>query len=178
MKEAMPALDPGDREKSAPRQCEQFREAIERRRVKLYEQAWDECVRRERACGAVRRAAEKKLREAAARAHEREAAALAQLRDEVQEVEFRIEYVTAFGEQLCVVGSSAALGSWDVARSHSMSWTEGGVWLATVKLCSDELVEYKYVVRHGAGFLWEGGDNHSFRVPKWRMQVSDRWNAG
>ena len=48
-----------------------------------------------------------------------------------------------FGESLKVVGSSEALGNWDVSRSPSMTWTDGDVWRLELALPPGEQIHFK-----------------------------------
>ena len=52
-----------------------------------------------------------------------------------------------FGENLKVVGSSDALGGWDVSKSPSMTWTDGDVWCLDLVLQAGEHVHFKAGLR-------------------------------
>jgi hypothetical protein len=51
-----------------------------------------------------------------------------------------------FGQQILLVGSSEALGGWELAGALPLTWGEGHVWRATVALPADATFEYKFVV--------------------------------
>jgi hypothetical protein len=39
-----------------------------------------------------------------------------------------VNYKVEFGECLCVIGSSADLGEWNVEKKIKLTWTEGNDW--------------------------------------------------
>lgn len=51
------------------------------------------------------------------------------------------EYITRFGENLCVVGSCPELGAWDVAKAPLMTWNTGHRWTLDLELAGD--VDFK-----------------------------------
>ena len=96
-------------------------------------------------------------------------------------VHFRIRYETRYGENMCICGSTPALGSWKEAEGLPLVYTGSGTWEADITIPTSVAgeIEYKYVVReeHG-GSRWETGLNRvlSFdpRVPS--MIVDDAWS--
>eukprot|EP00873_Tetraselmis_striata_P044934 jgi/Tetstr1/465198/TSEL_009905.t1 len=102
-------------------------------------------------------------------------------------LELSVQQALNFGSRLCLVGSSAALGAWDVGAALEMIWEEGNVWRASIKACAGEALEYKYVVitDNGAGkpssVQWqEGAANRVLQVPPnaARVTVHEAWRAG
>ena len=65
-------------------------------------------------------------------------------------------------QQLFVVGSSSALGYWDIDKAVSMNCADFPYWTAVFPLHQGEKVEYKFVVKTDTGELvdWEAGENH------------------
>ncbi|PRP75509.1 hypothetical protein PROFUN_15658, partial [Planoprotostelium fungivorum] len=62
-------------------------------------------------------------------------------------VKFRLEYITHFGQVLCIAGSCPELGAWNVHRMKQMTWNEGGIWTADLPFKRSHLpFEYKYNV--------------------------------
>jgi hypothetical protein len=41
---------------------------------------------------------------------------------------FKLPYRVHFGQDICIVGSSEALGNWDPSRGVGLRWSEGDVW--------------------------------------------------
>merc|ERR1719401_2274393 len=122
----------------------------------MYARAWEECLRRERAAIAEAKAGH--VAEAMA------TAAIAAAR--AMTIEFRVQYNTAFGQDLRLVGSVPQLGGWDLSRSLPMTWSAGNVWFVKVDLPHDAApVEYKYVVTQKPAVRWEEGRNHIFQIP-------------
>ena len=65
-----------------------------------------------------------------------------------------------------VVGSIAALASWNPAGAVPLTWISGsgtlGNWRATVTLPASQAVEYKYIKKDGGGnVVWESGANRT-----------------
>eukprot|EP00746_Dinoflagellata_sp_MGD_P002508 gnl/MRDRNA2_/MRDRNA2_104888_c0_seq1.p1 gnl/MRDRNA2_/MRDRNA2_104888_c0~~gnl/MRDRNA2_/MRDRNA2_104888_c0_seq1.p1 ORF type:complete len:271 (+),score=42.29 gnl/MRDRNA2_/MRDRNA2_104888_c0_seq1:82-894(+) len=83
-------------------------------------------------------------------------------------VTFSISYDTRVGEEVRVVGNTAALGDWDPSRAAPMKWTDRNrtnLWSKTVDLefpPGDEPLQYKYLVTSSEGDVkhWEPCDNH------------------
>lgn len=83
-------------------------------------------------------------------------------------VRFNIRLRLEFGQQLLVVGSCSALGSWNVDNAVRLNWQEGHIWESSIELPAGELVEYKYLVTLGDGSVdrWQPGDNLRIEVPQ------------
>lgn len=83
-------------------------------------------------------------------------------------VTFSISYETGFGEEVKVVGNTAALGHWDPKRAAPMKWTDrtsNNLWVTTVELefpPDDGPLQYKYLVTSSDGEVkqWEPCENH------------------
>mmetsp|Transcript_44758 Transcript_44758/g.81053 ORF Transcript_44758/g.81053 Transcript_44758/m.81053 type:complete len:175 (-) Transcript_44758:13-537(-) len=142
---------------------EKYLLALHKRQVRLYESAWEECIRREQ------------LSQTSKQPDQREQHTVPAYAD----VGFSVKYDTFPGQDLCLAGTCPELGEWDVSRSAGMAWSEGNVWLAKVTLPRDIKVEYKYVVRLGGlGEIWEPGNNHFFEVNESSRLRGDQWGAG
>lgn len=81
-------------------------------------------------------------------------------------VTFNVTASTVMGQNVFVVGSIPALGSWSPAAAKSMAVVAGtgsgssNQWRATLSLPSDITVEYKYIKKDGGGnVIWESGAN-------------------
>lgn len=73
---------------------------------------------------------------------------------------------TNFGQNVFVVGSIAALGTWNTASAIPMTRISGsgtrGTWQATVALPATTALEYKFIIKDGAGTVtWETGANRT-----------------
>lgn len=78
------------------------------------------------------------------------------------EVEIAVRCETQPGQDVWVVGSIPALGSWDLDGALALAWTEGHVWRATITVdpAAAAHIEYKAVLKcSDAPTVWEGGDN-------------------
>eukprot|EP01106_Pelomyxa_sp_JSP_P009617 TRINITY_DN2608_c0_g3_i6.p1 TRINITY_DN2608_c0_g3~~TRINITY_DN2608_c0_g3_i6.p1 ORF type:complete len:202 (-),score=42.85 TRINITY_DN2608_c0_g3_i6:181-786(-) len=68
-------------------------------------------------------------------------------------VEFSLEYVTSPGDELYVIGSTGALGNWEIAQNNRMLWTSGHVWRLTKRIKPGSTFLYKYAARYPSGYL-------------------------
>ncbi|HET9622393.1 MAG TPA: carbohydrate-binding module family 20 domain-containing protein [Kofleriaceae bacterium] len=73
---------------------------------------------------------------------------------------------TNFGQNVFVVGSIPALASWNTGTALPMTRISGsgtrGTWQTTLSLPATTAVEYKYIIKDGAGNVtWESGANRT-----------------
>jgi alpha-amylase len=80
-------------------------------------------------------------------------------------VGFDVEASTVWGQNLFVVGDTAALGGWDPARAVALSPTAYPRWRATVVLPAGAAVQYKYLKKNGAEVVWESGPDRARTTP-------------
>lgn len=82
-------------------------------------------------------------------------------------MDFRIQYMTEWGESLAVV-----LGG----RKYPMAWQDGGIWSVSIPDCPAEaLKDYTYVVlRDGLVWRTEWQHHHRSRIPAGR-RCDDAW---
>jgi alpha-amylase len=82
------------------------------------------------------------------------------------------------GAPVYLVGSVAALGSWNTANAVPM--TAGGAgWTKTVTLPANTAIEYKFITKTSAGTVtWEPGNNHTYTVPaSGTGSIGTSWNG-
>jgi alpha-amylase len=73
---------------------------------------------------------------------------------------------TVYGQNVYVVGSVPALGSWNTDSAIPLSSATYPVWKATIGLPVNTYVEYKYIKKDANGAVtWESGTNRSFTTP-------------
>ncbi|KAK7526243.1 glucoamylase precursor [Phyllosticta citriasiana] len=101
-------------------------------------------------------------------------------------VTFDLTATTAYGQNIFLAGSIAALGSWDtddaVALSASRYTSSNPLWYVTVSLPVGTSFEYKYVREETSGSItWETGDNRRYTVTASGCSavatVRDTWRA-
>jgi alpha-amylase len=81
-------------------------------------------------------------------------------------VAFEVNTTTVLGQNVFVVGSTAALSNWSPAGGVALSSAAYPLWRATVNLPAGTTVEYKYIKRDGAGaVVWESGTNRALAIP-------------
>jgi alpha-amylase len=75
---------------------------------------------------------------------------------------FGVNATTSYGQNVYVVGSIPALGSWNTANAVALSSASYPVWRGTVTLPSNTAFEYKYIKKDPDGSVeWESGANRS-----------------
>jgi alpha-amylase len=92
-------------------------------------------------------------------------------------VTFDENKTTVWGQNVYVVGSVPALGSWAPGSAIPLSSAAYPVWSAAVSLPPNTYVEYKYIVKDGSGNVtWESGANRGFTTAgSGAMTLNDSW---
>jgi alpha-amylase len=80
-------------------------------------------------------------------------------------VSFAATVTTTWGQNVYVVGNTAALGNWDPASAVALSSASYPVWKATVNLPAGTAVQYKYIKKEGSTVTWESDPNRSNTPP-------------
>ncbi|MFE0464337.1 carbohydrate-binding module family 20 domain-containing protein [Kitasatospora sp. NPDC058965] len=75
---------------------------------------------------------------------------------------FTVQQNTSWGQNVYLVGSIPALGSWNPAQAVPLSSFHYPSWNGAVTLPANTYVEYKYILKNSDGSVtWEPGNNHS-----------------
>lgn len=92
---------------------------------------------------------------------------------------FNENATTWTGQNVYVVGSVGALGSWNTANAVKLSAAAYPVWSATVTLPSNTTLQYKYLKKDPDGTIeWESGANHTLTTGAGgAASVDDSWNT-
>lgn len=91
-------------------------------------------------------------------------------------VSFGVNATTYWGQNVYVVGNTAALGNWNTANAVPLSSATYPVWRASVQLTAGSSVEYKYIKKDGGSVVWESGANRVVTVPSsGTLTLSDTW---
>ncbi len=78
-------------------------------------------------------------------------------------VTFNENATTSWGQNVYVVGSIPALGSWNTGSAVALSSAGYPVWSATVSIPSGTYFEYKYIKKNPDGSItWESDPNRSY----------------
>ncbi|EEU45836.1 uncharacterized protein NECHADRAFT_92513 [Fusarium vanettenii 77-13-4] len=101
------------------------------------------------------------------------------------DVTFEEVVKTEYGDTIKIVGSIAALGSWDTTKAISLSASEytasNPLWKTTISLTAGQAFEYKYInVKKDGSLVWERDPNRSYTVPKTcetKATKSDQWQG-
>jgi len=80
-------------------------------------------------------------------------------------VSFAANVTTTWGQNVYVVGNTAALGNWDPAGAVALSSASYPVWTAAVNLPAGTAVQYKYIKKEGSTVTWESDPNRSNTPP-------------
>ncbi|MFF2622111.1 carbohydrate-binding module family 20 domain-containing protein [Oerskovia jenensis] len=90
---------------------------------------------------------------------------------------FSVNATTVLGQNVYVVGSIPALGSWAPAAAKPLTSATYPVWKVVLDLPAGTTFEYKYVKRDGAGtVVWESGANRTATVgANGAVTLTDTW---
>jgi len=92
---------------------------------------------------------------------------------------FEVNATTVPGENVHVVGSIPALGSWNPSSAVPLSSAAYPVWRGTVSLPVNTPFEYKYIKRNGSTVVWENDPNRSAATTAaCAVTFSGAWNGG
>jgi alpha-amylase len=78
---------------------------------------------------------------------------------------FDVEASTTWGQNVFVVGDTAALGGWDPARAVALSAAAYPRWRAAVTLPGGTAVRYKYLKKNGTQVVWESDPDRVRSAP-------------
>ncbi|MFF1794246.1 carbohydrate-binding module family 20 domain-containing protein [Kitasatospora sp. NPDC058263] len=92
---------------------------------------------------------------------------------------FAVNATTVPGQNIFVVGGTAALGGWDPARALPLSSAAYPVWKLDVTMPAGTSFEYKYVRKDASGAVtWESGANRTATVPaSGGLVLNDTWRG-
>lgn len=76
---------------------------------------------------------------------------------------------TTYGQTIKIVGSIAALGSWDTSKAIALSASQytssNPLWAVSISLAAGQVVEYKYInVNSDGTYTWEADPNHTLTI--------------
>jgi alpha-amylase len=93
------------------------------------------------------------------------------------QVTFTENATTFFGQNVFVVGSIPALGSWSPGSAIPLSAATYPIWSATVTLPPSTGFQYKYLKKNPDGaVIWESDPNRSFTTPAGgAVTLTDTW---
>ena len=93
-----------------------------------------------------------------------------------QAVTFNATATTYFGQNVFLVGSIAALGSWAPAGAVAMSSAAYPVWSVTVTLPANTAIEYKFIKKNPDGTVtWESGANRTYTTGTGAATITATW---
>ena len=90
----------------------------------------------------------------------------------LKDVEFVMTNDVGFGNEVCVTGSHALLGSNDPLKAPKLAWNPGNIWRGTIALPAGEAINYRFIRRSFSTADWGNaanavtiGDAQSANVP-------------
>ena len=90
----------------------------------------------------------------------------------LKDVEFVMTNDVGFGNEVCVTGSHALLGSNDLLKAPKLAWNPGNIWRGTIALPAGEAINYRFIRRSFSTADWGNaanavtiGDAQSANVP-------------
>jgi alpha-amylase len=91
-------------------------------------------------------------------------------------VTFNENATTYWGQNVFVVGSIPALGSWNANNAIALSAATYPIWSGTATLPTNTYFEYKYVKKNPDGTIsWESGANRSQTTSVGAVTLNDTW---
>ncbi|GAA2377018.1 carbohydrate-binding module family 20 domain-containing protein [Dactylosporangium salmoneum] len=91
-------------------------------------------------------------------------------------VTFNANVTTTYGQNVFVVGSIPALGSWNTSSAIALSSANYPIWSATVTLPANTSVEYKFIKKNPDGsVIWESGANRTLSTGTSAQTVNTTW---
>ncbi|MEV8518021.1 carbohydrate-binding module family 20 domain-containing protein [Dactylosporangium sp. NPDC051484] len=91
-------------------------------------------------------------------------------------VTFNANVSTIWGQNVFVVGSIPALGSWNTGSAIALSSANYPIWSATVTLPANTAVEYKFIKKNPDGSVtWESGANRTLNTGTAAQTVNATW---
>ncbi|MFE4749752.1 carbohydrate-binding module family 20 domain-containing protein [Streptomyces mirabilis] len=85
---------------------------------------------------------------------------------------------TTTGTDVYVVGSVAALGSWNTANAVKLSSSGYPIWKADVSVPASTSIEYKYIKKDSSGNVtWESNANRTLTTGTSAVEVNNSWNV-
>ncbi|HEY0639422.1 MAG TPA: carbohydrate-binding module family 20 domain-containing protein [Pseudonocardiaceae bacterium] len=92
-------------------------------------------------------------------------------------VSFNVNATTSWGQNIFVVGSTPALGSWNTAAAVPLSSATYPVWRLGVGMTPGSSFQYKYLRKDAGGVItWESGANRTGTVPgSGLVTFNDTW---
>lgn len=80
-------------------------------------------------------------------------------------ITFEVNATTVWGENVFVVGNTAALGNWNPASAVALSSASYPVWRGPVTLPGGTAVQYKFIKKNGSQVTWESDPNRTRTTP-------------
>ncbi|WP_381559635.1 carbohydrate-binding module family 20 domain-containing protein [Streptomyces eurythermus] len=99
--------------------------------------------------------------------------------DPVTGASFNVNASTQWGQNIYVVGSTPALGSWNTANALKLDPASYPVWKLDQSLPAGTAFEYKYIRKDASGNVtWESGANRTATVPAGGVvTLNDTWRG-
>ncbi|MGW1604764.1 carbohydrate-binding module family 20 domain-containing protein [Streptomyces eurythermus] len=99
--------------------------------------------------------------------------------DPVTGASFNVNASTQWGQNIYVVGSTSALGSWNTANALKLDPASYPVWKLDQSLPAGTAFEYKYIRKDASGNVtWESGANRTATVPAGGVvTLNDTWRG-
>jgi alpha-amylase len=91
---------------------------------------------------------------------------------------FNVYATTSTGTDVYVVGSNAALGSWNTANAIKLSAAGYPIWSSTVTVPGNTSFEYKYIKKDSSGNVtWESNANRAVSTGSAAVTYTNSWNV-
>ena len=92
---------------------------------------------------------------------------------------FQLDYHTAWGQQVCICGSTPELGNFNESDALVLS-TDGSKWFADINISESKEISYYYLICQGSSVVRrEWGSHRKIHIVKSKKQfiIQDLWKS-
>ena len=98
----------------------------------------------------------------------------------IKKINFVINYISIFGEEVGVLGSIPTLGNWEHNKVTKLKWNNGHIWKGGLYVNSDAIryFEFKFLILQNNKIKkWEPGENNKFNYEIIYNQIKIKSNG-
>ena len=98
----------------------------------------------------------------------------------IKKINFIINYISTFGEEVGILGSISILGNWESNRAMQLKWNNGHIWKGGLYVSKDTIkyFEFKFVIiQNNKIKKWEPGENNKFNYEIIYNQIKNKRNG-
>ena len=89
---------------------------------------------------------------------------------------FQLDYHTAWGQQVCICGSTPELGNFNESDALVLS-TDGSKWFADINISESKEISYYYLICQGSSVVRREWSQSKFIVKSKQFIIQDLWKS-